>query len=170
MKTRIASSLALAAAIALGASGCAMMAPQGTTDPYAPSDGINLTVESVDVRNLLLIAAEDGENFNVVFTSVNQGTSEQKLHFTFVDPSGANTAEAEFTVAPGTQEFGDPAKGEQMVLVSIPGLKVGAMVTAFVQVGTGQDVERQVPVLDGTLNEYKRFVVAGPAVAGDSAS
>ena len=162
MKTRLVSSLALAAAITLGATGCGLIAPQATTDSYAPSDGIDLTVESVQVRNLMLIAAEDGENFNVVFNAVNQGGSPAQLSFEFVDGDGASTAAAEFTVQPGSTLFGDPEGEAPIQLVSIPGLQPGAAVTAYVQLAGGQNIERQVPVLDGTLAEYQRFVVPGP--------
>ncbi len=47
----------------------------------------------------------------------------------------------------------------------IPGLKVGSAAPAYLQVAGGQDVQRQVPVLDGTLVEYQRFVVPGPVPA-----
>lgn len=188
MKTRIASSLALAAAIALTASGCALIAPQGTTDPYAPSDGIDLTVAEVDVRNLMLIASADSKSFNVVFTAVNTSAEPRQLRISFVDADGSETGQANFTVDPGTQQFGDltdlaggirPAGEESpapagpadtgvagedeahpagVQIVSLPDLKPGAMVTAYVQVAGGQDVKRQVPVLDGTLKEYQQFV------------
>ena len=48
---RIASSVALAAALALGATGCGLIAPQGTTEQYAPSDGIDVSLEGVEIRN-----------------------------------------------------------------------------------------------------------------------
>ncbi|CAG7604138.1 DNA modification methylase [Leucobacter soli] len=160
MKTRLVSSLALAAAIALGATGCGLTAPMATLDPYAPSDGIDLTVAGVDVRNLMLIAAEDGEHFNVVFTAVNTTDSAEQLRINF---EGAS-APADFVVETGSTLFGDPEGEQELVLVSIPGLKVGAAAPAYLQVAGGQDVQRQVPVLDGTLVEYQRFVVPGPVV------
>ncbi|MBN9613503.1 MAG: DNA modification methylase [Actinobacteria bacterium] len=190
--TRLVSSIALAAALALSASGCAMFAPQGTTDPYAPSDGIEVTIDNVDVRNLMLIGDAAGENFNVVFTAVNNTDGDQTLHFSFVDPNSSATAEATFTVKPGLQQFGDltataedgaastdasdgdaaaPALPENVQIVSIPGLKIGSTVKAYVQIGTGQETEKQVPVLDGTLTEYQRFVPTGAtAQLGETAS
>lgn len=171
MKTRLVSSLVLAAAIALGASGCSLFAHQATTQPYAPSDGIDLTVAGVDVRNLMLIAAEDGETFNVVFTAVNRAESAQNLRISFVDASGAASGQADFIVQPGAQQFGDPdsyaAEGDANggpQLVAIPDVTAGQTVTAYVQIAGGQDVKREVPVLDGTLEEYQRFVVPGPTL------
>ena len=59
MNTRIVSSVALAAVIALGATGCSLIAHQGTLTPYAPSDGIDANADAVEVRNLLLVISEE---------------------------------------------------------------------------------------------------------------
>lgn len=162
MKTRIASSIALAAAILLGASGCALFAPQGTLDQYAPSDGIDLTVDDVHLRNVMLVAASDGQNFNVVFTGVNNGDSTAPLTISFVSEDGSAEASADFSVEPGSTLFGDPEGEVPPTLVSIPNLAAGATVTAYFQVPGSTDVERQVPVLDGTLAEYQQFVLSAP--------
>lgn len=160
MKTRrIASSIALAAAIAFGASGCGLMAPQSTLEPYAPSDGIDVNLDSVDVRNLLLIADRSGKNFNVVFTGVNTGDRDELVRMTFVDESGSTKATADFLVEPGLTVFGNPDGDVEPTLVSIPGLLPGANVTAFIEAANGGEAERPVPALDGTLAEYKDYVL-----------
>ena len=106
MKTRrIASSLVLAAALALGATGCSLIAPQGTLEPYAPSDGVDVTIENIAVRTLLLIADESGENFNVVFTGVNNTADDAIVRITFV--KGSSEASADFNLAPGSTSFAD---------------------------------------------------------------
>jgi len=160
VKTRIASSIALAAAILVGASGCALFAPQGTTEQYAPSDGIDLAVADVSIRNIMLVQAEDGENFNVVFTAVNAGATAKTLTIDFVSSDGAAEASAEFQIEPGSQFFGDPEGHVPPVLVSIPNLAAGQVVTAYLQIPGSSDVERQIPVLDGTLAEYRPFVLS----------
>lgn len=159
MKTRIASSIAIAAAIVLGATGCGLVAPQGTTDPYAPSDGIEASFSSVDIRNLLLVVSEDGENFNVVFTGVNAGTSPVQLRMTFVTKNGSSEATADFIIESGIQPFGSPDGDNEPVFVSLPGVAAGDTVQAYLQVPGSEDIERQVPVLDGTLAEYRDYVL-----------
>lgn len=158
MKSRIASSIALAAAILLGASGCGLFAPQGTTDQYAPSDGIDVDIADIAVRNLLLVASEDGEIFNVTFTGVNPSESPVSLTINFVSEDGAAEASGDFLITPGSQFFGDLEGEVEPVLVSIPNLAAGQTVTAYLQVPGSTDVERQVPVLDGTLAEYAPLV------------
>ena len=166
MKTRIASSIALAAAIVLGASGCGLVAPQATLDPYAPSDGVQASVQGVDVRNILLIAAEDGEHFNVVFTGVNTGNSAVTVTFAFGADSSSASTTAEFRLAPGLQEFGDPEKENDVVLVSLPGVAPGDTVATYMQVSGADDQFMNVPVLDGELVEYRPFVITRSEISG----
>lgn len=158
MKIRIASSVALAAALALGATGCSMIAPQGTTEPYAPSDGRDVSTENVDIRNIMLVADETGESFNVVFSSVNRSGEDQQLAITFVG-EGSKRATAEFEIPQGNTRFGNPEGEQAPVLISMPGLEPGATVNAFFQAGSSPEVEYQIPVLDGTLAEYREYVL-----------
>ncbi|MCW2288849.1 DNA modification methylase [Leucobacter luti] len=158
MKIRIASSIAIAAALALGATGCSLIAPQGTLKPYAPSDGVDVNVSGIDVRNIMLIADESGENFNVVFGSVNLTEAEQELAISFTS-EGSQKARAEFTIPTGNTLFGNPAGEETPVLVTIPGAVPGATVDAYFQKAGAEEVKYEVPVLDGTLAEYRDYVL-----------
>ncbi|MFT4231512.1 MAG: DNA modification methylase [Leucobacter sp.] len=168
MKIRIASSIALAAAIALGATGCSLIAPQGTLEHYSPSDGIDVRVEGVDVRNIMLVADESGENFNVVFGAVNRTGEAKDVAISF-SGEGSQQARAEFTIPTGNTLFGNPDGDEAPVVVSIPDLAPGATVTAYFQAAGSEEVERKVPVLDGTLAEYQQYVLpAGFTEADDS--
>lgn len=158
LKIRIASSIALAAALALGATGCSLIAPQGTLEPYAPSDGRDISTKNVDVRNIMLVADETGENFNVVFSAVNRSGSTQQLTINFVG-AGSASASAEFDIPTGNTRFGNPDGEQTPVLVSLPGLAAGATVTAYFQAAGSPEVEYKVPVLDGTLAEYRDYVL-----------
>lgn len=159
MKTRrIASSLALATALALGATGCSLIAPQGTLEPYAPSDGIDVTIENIAIRNLLLIADATGENFNVVFTGVNKTTSDAIVRMTFV--SDSTEASTDFLLAPGLSAFGNPDGEFVPQLVSLPSVRAGDTVEAYFEVAGGGEAKFEVPVLDGTLVEYENYVIS----------
>lgn len=167
MKIRIASSIAIAAALALGATGCSLIAPQGTLKPYAPSDGVDVSVGGVDVRNIMLIADETGENFNVVFGAVNRTSEEQEIAISFVG-EGTQKARAEFTIPTGNTLFGNPAGEEAPVLVPIEGTFPGATVDAYFQKAGADEVSHSIPVLDGTLAEYRDYVLpAGFSEAAD---
>ena len=166
MKNRIASSIALAAGLLLGASGCAMMAPQATLVSYAPSDGVDVNVGEIELRNVLLIEDENGENFNVVFSSVNNSGAPVDLTINF-EGENSQHATAEFTIPEGIAEFGNPEGEEAPVLVSVKGLAPGATAPASFQVSGASEVAHQVPVLDGELAEYRDYVL--PAGFGQDA-
>lgn len=167
MKIRTASSLALAAGLVLGMTGCGLMAPQATTEAYAPSDGIDVNVGDVNLRNVLLIADESGENFNVVFSAVNSTASPAELSIDF--QGEGSQARAEFTVPEGVAAFGNPDGEVAPVLITIPGLAAGATIGAYFQIPGADEVQYDVPVLDGTLEEYRDYVLpAGFATSADA--
>lgn len=149
LKTRIAPALALAAAVALGTTGCGLMVPQATTFEYAPSDGIDVDLAGVDVRNLLLVAGDSSAN--VVFTGVNNGDDSVRVSIKFVE-DGSQLAQKNFNVDQGSTPFGVESP-EIVELDLLP----GSMITAFLEAG-GTEVERQVPVVDGSLAEYEALV------------
>lgn len=170
MKIRLASSIALAGALALGLSGCGLITHQATTDAYAPSDGIELTIDGVALRNVLLVADESGENFNVVFSAVNQTGAPVDLSINFVG-EGSQQASAEVELPEGTSVFGDPEGELPPVVVSLENVKAGSTVDAYFQVGSAAEEQRRVPVLDGTLTEYAPFALpSGASVEGSSAA
>ncbi|MGO1660812.1 MAG: DNA modification methylase [Canibacter sp.] len=156
LKIRLVSSLALVGAVALGAAGCSLMAPISTEKPYAPSDGINADVANVDIRNMLLIAGAEGEPYNVVFSTVNNSGSDVPLSISF---DGASTETVSVDVPAGSTLFGDPEGDADLVAVDLGQQAIGSTVTAYLETTSGKSVKTKVPVLDGTLDEYKNFVL-----------
>lgn len=154
VKTRIGSALALAAALSLGATGCGMFVPQATVYDYFPSDGVSVTFSDVMLRNLMVITSEDSDDANIVFTGVNNGESTARVSFEIVS-EGSSQARESFSIEPGLTIFGEP-DGEQAI-VQVPNLQPGALVTAFIE-SDGTEIEKLVPVLDGTLEEYTHLV------------
>lgn len=158
MKLRIASSLAVVAVVAVGATGCSLIAPQGTLEPYSPSDGVDVNVGDVELRNVLLVADENGENFNVVFTGVNSTGSDAQVQVSFSDASD-NVSEATIDLPSGTTAYGNPEGDEQPVVLAVDGAAPGQTVDAYFVAGTSKEVAHHVPVLDGTLAEYQAYVL-----------
>ncbi len=159
MKIRKVSSLALAGVLALGASGCSLVAPVATTKAYAPSDGIQVDVGGVNVRNVLLIAEQPGDPYNLVFTTVNNTGAEQQLVVELDGEAGA--ASAEITIPTGTTLFGDPQDtAGNLVIVELGDQVIGSTVDASFEItGAGAETNK-IPVLDGHLEEYKNLTVS----------
>lgn len=164
LKNRIAASLALAAALTLGMSGCSLIAHNATGVEYAPSDGVQVTSEGVALRNIMLIADETGENFNLVFTSVNNTGAPAQVSLNMKSESADSTLDV--VVPAGTTSFGNPDADEQVLVATLAGLQAGQTVKTYFTINGTGDLVEYIPLLDGTLKEYQQYVLPAGAVAG----
>jgi len=152
VKARLAASAALALGIALGGSGCAMLTYQATTEKYDASDGVSADVGALDVRNVLVVS-DDGEEGNLVLSVTNTSTDDETLSVQFVDEGDTFEIDVDGgeTVSLGTAE-------EEPLLIENLDAEVGGLVAVYLQAGSAEGVEIQVPVLDGRLPEYEDLV------------
>jgi len=159
VKARVATSVALALAVAFGTAGCGFVAPQATTKHYDASDGVSGSVGSVDVRNAIIVTdAKNGTVGNLVVTLVNTGDAAQRVAISAGD--GGSSA-AHVTVQPGqVKQLGqDPENGGSgNVLIPEFTTKPGGLYSVYFQYGDQTGVNLKVPVLDGQLPEYSSLV------------
>lgn len=144
----------LAAVALLGATGCSAINQQATTLQYAPSDGIVANVGEAELRNIALISsAPDAE---ARYIGAVSNASEEPLEVVLT-VEGTSTRLS----VPGGEmlELGEP---ENEHVIPGHGSFPGGMAESTVEVGgVSQDVK--IPVLDGTLPEYRPFVPGGAA-------
>lgn len=158
MKNRAAVSIALAAALGVGLTGCNFISPQRTTTIYAPADGVQASLGTAEVRNLMIIAKpEEGETSakigNLVGAAQNTTDDENSLRVA-IDKGSTTTVELE--KSPKLTKLG--AEDGTTVIVEgefIPGTLVSVTITPS---AGGQSQVLQVPVLDDTLKEYSTLV------------
>ncbi|GAT73951.1 DNA modification methylase [Microbacterium hydrocarbonoxydans] len=156
MKSRLVASAALGALVLLGATGCTFISPQATTIEYSASDGVNISDADgpLDVRNVFIVANEDGSVGNLVAAIVNPTDEKATLTITLagIDPF-AVTVPAHGTVSLGADE-------EPLSIVDLD-TKPGATVEVHFQSGDGSGAKADVPVLDGTLPYYADLTPGG---------
>ncbi|MCR2784053.1 MULTISPECIES: DNA modification methylase [unclassified Microbacterium] len=152
MKSRLLASLAMGAAVVLGATGCNMIAPQATTITYSPSDGVNVPDSGpVDVRNAMIIANEDGSAGNFIASLVNTSTEPQTVNIGFENGDiGVWLLDGGTAVTLGVDE--DP------LLIAELDTPPGATTPIGVQSGGAEGARVEIPVLDGALPYYSEFV------------
>lgn len=153
-KNRVQQSVAAGAVlIMLGVSGCSFTAEQFTTTPYAPSDGIVKDLGPVLLRNILVVGRDDDTAGRLIGTVFN--TSDEPVDLS-IRAGGAPTSvtiegQGQFKFE---DEIGDDGTLEG--LQDIPGSLIE------VDFGVAGEVATfEVPVLDGTLEEYRQFVPGG---------
>ena len=149
MKPRLIASVAIGAALVVGTSGCAMISPQATTLTYSAADGVNVEDSGpLAVRNVFIVANEDGSRGNLIAAIVN---TTQEAHTLQIEVGEAPSAFRDtIRVEPGeTVSLGADAEP-----IEIDGLDTppGADVPAYFQSGDAEGALVLVPVLDGTLD------------------
>jgi hypothetical protein len=136
----------------LGAAGCSFTSEEATTIVYSPSDGMRADVGDAQVRNLLLVSkapASAGRFLGSVFND-----SQQPLEVVItIEEAGTRLT----VPAGGRLELGDPANEH---IVPDTGSFPGGLAEATIEAG-GVSLEDQIPVLDGTLEEYRPYVPGG---------
>ncbi|MCV9995949.1 MULTISPECIES: hypothetical protein [Paeniglutamicibacter] len=148
---RVVAAAALAI-LSLGVTSCGAINEQATTFQYAASDGIVLNVGDVEVRNLMLVTKSATDEARLLGSLVNSTDAAQKL---------------EVTLASGSVSIDVPAKSvvslektENAKTVPSTGVLPGALAQATLSIGSGSD-EVRIPVIDGTLEEYRDYVPGG---------
>ena len=170
MKARHAASIALAALLVLGTSGCTLSAVQGTLVQYQPSDGTAADIGDLKLRNVIGLT-DNGDDISLLMTIVNTGDENLNATFQYVDADG-ETVEILIGV-PAHSSVHVGGKGDVQAVLRNFGAVVGSLVPVYVFYGTdeGDDVtgdvevpgkQLQVPTLDGSIEAYADLI-PGPA-------
>ena len=155
MNNRKLATAIIAASLLLGTTGCTFMNPIASRIEYAPSDGAQVSLSSVDARNFIYLS--DGNGHAALFGSlVNRGLSSTSVKLQYTDAASSEKKEAFYTLLPSQKlDFG--YNGTSALNFDLGG-KPGQTVTVFVVAGTETGKAMSVPVLDGTLSEYSELV------------
>ena len=155
MNIRKFATVAVAASLLLGTTGCTFMSPIASRIDYAPSDGSQVALENVDARNFIYLS--DGKGHAALFGSlINKGLNSTSVKLQYTDATTSEKKEAFYTLLPAQKlDFG--YNGGSALNFDLGG-KPGQMVNLFIAEGTQTGVLLRVPVLDGTLAEYSELV------------
>ena len=151
---RIAIALA-ATAMTLSFSACSLSGNVASLDPYSPSDGQQIDLESVKARNFIYLVGESGRGF-LIGSLVSTSPTDMQVKLQYVDPATDERTDYFFDVPAGSKvDFGyngNPAV--ELPVVELPGQ------TAKFYLLESESISGiiQVPVLDGTLAEYQMLL------------
>lgn len=154
MLNRKIAAVAIAAAVALGTTGCTFNSPVASLEVYDPSDGVNATVGKIHVRNFMYLTTATGQGAlfgTLTNQDVDAVATTVELH------AHGSTEAAEIPVSIGAGEKLDLGyNGGQAIPLGISA-KAGSILELHVSVGS-EKVTLNVPVLDGTFAEYAPLV------------
>jgi hypothetical protein len=166
--TRRLAAAAFVLAAALGSTvlaGCSLRSPVQSVIPYQPSDGIQVTLSSLAVRDLLIVSSGAGAPGVLSGALVNEGSSAVQVSFA---PSGATSASTPITVPPG--QLVSLGGGTNAVHIQFPSVAAAPGALEPLEISTPQTGPSllSVPVLDPVLEYATLTPTATPTSAPTS--
>lgn len=153
MNVKKISALATIALASVALSGCSLSREIASLDMYAPSDGVQLDIQQLKARNVMFIKGPSG-NAMLIGSFVNSGT-EPILATVQTEDANGELIQVAFEVAAG-KKYDLGYSGNDGIVMSLPA-NPGSMYSVYLA-GNSDPIEMLVPVLDGTLAEYRPFL------------
>jgi hypothetical protein len=146
----------------LSVTGCTYMNPQQTSVQYSASDGISANLGPLEIRNLLIISRGEDQPGRIIGAVYNSSSSDVKLTVT-----GAKGSKTEISVAKNSDTLLNDTTAPA-ILSSTGGVPGSLVDVKLTESGTAQTSTVKVPVLDGTLPEYKAYLPGGSEPTGSA--
>ena len=154
MNTRkVVSALAVSAALLLGTSGCSLTHDVASLQHYAPSDGSQIDLGNVKLRNFIYLS--NGAGGKLIGSVVNNDAKDITVQFEYTD-FDTRTQTDPITVSAGETLGLGAGSDTEGLPVTISGLP-GQNITIWVSINGATGQELVVPVLDGTLEQYAPY-------------
>lgn len=151
---RLATSAVLVA-LTLTTSACSLSGNVASLQPYAPSDGQQVNLATVKARNFIYLVSESGKGF-LIGSLVNTSNEAKVIKMQYEDPNSLAKTDYFFEVEAGAKlDFGyngNPAI--EVPVVEVPGQTARFYFLESDTMSAGM----KVPVLDGTLAEYRMLL------------
>jgi hypothetical protein len=148
--------LAAVAAVALIVSGCGVLAPVSTDEPYIPADGVPLSIPGMDLRNLGVVTSAEGGSGVLIGQLVN--TTDTATSVSFGIQGGDAAATTVIVPANSGETISDASN--QVTLDALPAPAGSMLILTVTTREAGENVV-QVPVL--LDDEYYSGLVGGTA-------
>lgn len=152
MNVKKITSLTLVALASLSLAGCSLSGSVESLRPYAPSDGVQVDAQSLKARNVLLIQGESGRA--VLIGSFVNSSQEDLVGSVQTKDSAGQDIRVEFAVKAGTK-FDIGYNGTEPITFQLDG-NPGQVHDVAVS-GGGDPFVLNVPVMDGSLLEYREY-------------
>ncbi|MEP6481423.1 MAG: hypothetical protein ABJA94_05380 [Rhodoglobus sp.] len=156
LAARTAASVILAGALLASTSGCTFLSQQATLIHYDPSDGVGLTLDGVDLRNMILLVNDKGDLSSLLVTFINNGDKPVAINLQFTS-GGKKSSGTIQVMGQSTASFGN-STDEQQITIEKPDAKAGDLFPLYVQIGDQPGKQVLVPVLLGSWSQYSTLV------------
>lgn len=146
----------------LSVTGCGYINPQQTSAQYAASDGTQANVGPLQLRNMMIISAGADKPGRVIGAVYNSSSQDVKL--TIIGSGGSQT---QVPVKQNSYTLLNESTDE--AILSSTGGAPGSLVEVSIsEDGTNQSTKFKMPVLDGTIPDYKQYLPKGSEPTGSA--
>jgi hypothetical protein len=143
----------------LSVTGCGYINPQQTSEQYAASDGTMADLGPLQLRNIMIISDGEDKPGRVVGAVYNSSSEDAVLTIT-----GVGGAQGQVPVKKNSYTLLD---GATQVTLSKTGGRPGSLVELSIsEDATNESAKFKVPVLDGTIVDYKEYLPTSPETPG----
>lgn len=144
----------LVAAVGLGllsVTGCSYINQQTTTMQYSPSDGVRSDIGNIELRNMIVVSNGKDQPGRVIGAIFNTAATDSTVTI-----SGAAGSQTQVQVKAKSSSY-LTMDSNASVLSTVTGLP-GTLENLKFTVQGGGSTELKVPVMDGSLQEYKQYI------------
>ncbi len=146
----------------LSVTGCGYINPQQTSKQYSPSDGTSTDIGALRLRNMIVISQGEDKPGRVVGAVYNSSSNDVKLTI-----KGAGGSQAQVPVKKNSYTLLNDSTDE--AILSTTGAMPGSVVEVTItEDGTNQSAQFKVPVMDGTIADYKQYLPTPSPTASPS--
>jgi hypothetical protein len=147
----------------LSLTGCGYINPQQTSEQYSASDGTRTDLGALQLRNFIIVS--DGEDKPGRVIGAVYNTSGQDAVLTI---KGAQGSEAQVPVKQHSYTMLNDTTEAKVLLAA--GAKPGALAEITISDAGSKDTKFAVPVLDGTIVDYKSYLPTPEPTASSTAT
>jgi len=143
------------AALTLGTSACSITGNVASLQPYSPSDGQQVDLDAVKARNFIYLVSDSGNGF-LIGSMVNSSNEDRVVKLQYINSSTQERSDYFFEVPAGSKiDFG--YNGSAAIQVPVIE-RAGQTAQFFLLESDTVNGSMRVPVLDGTLAEYRSLL------------
>lgn len=148
----------------LSVTGCAYITPAQTSIQYSASDGTRTDLGPLQLRNMLLISDGEDKPGRVIGAVYNTSGKDMKLTI-----KGASGSQAQVPVKKNSYVLLNDST--DAATLSTTGGKPGSLVEVTIREdGTNLESKFKMPVLDGTIADYKTYLPTPTPTSSGTAS
>jgi hypothetical protein len=148
----------------LSVTGCGYINPQQTSEQYSASDGTRTDLGTLQLRNFIIVSDGEDKPGRVIGAVYNTSSNDVVLTI-----KGAEGSQTQVPIKQNSHTLLNDSTAA--AILSTAGAKPGAVAEVTIsENGTNKDAMFKIPVMDGTIVDYKTYLPTEPTDSATATS